>query len=93
MLNALWISLLGLGSSPSGHNKAVEPGGYEYDETSNVENTEHQSINLFPPIKATPSIKMEILREFLESSTIHGLSYIPSSKVKPIPIYILSLML
>ena len=27
--------------------------------------------------------KMEILREFLESSTIHGLSYISSSKVRP----------
>ena len=31
---------------------------------------------------------MEILREFLESSTIHGLSYISSSKVRPIRIMI-----
>ena len=32
-------------------------------------------------------VKMEILREFLESSTIHGLSYISSSKVRPNNIY------
>ena len=31
-------------------------------------------------------VKMEILREFLESSTIHGLSYISSSKVGHITI-------
>ena len=59
---------------------------FEYDDPSKVENTKHLSLHLRSCLKAMPSMKMEILREFLESSTIHGLAYIPSSKVKPISI-------
>ena len=39
------------------------------------------------PTEDPSFVKMEILREFLESSTIHGLSYISSSKVRPDNIY------
>ena len=53
---------------------------FDYDDPHNVEITRHLTLHFLPPIK----VKMEILREFLESSTIHGLSYISSSKVKPI---------
>ena len=54
---------------------------FEYDDPHNVEITKH--LHFLRPIPAIPLVKMEILREFLESSTIHGLSYISSSKVKP----------
>ena len=46
-----------------------------------MENIKYLSLHLSPPLKATPSMKMEILREFLESSTIHGLTYISTARV------------
>ena len=40
-------------------------------------------LRVLPSLKSLLSVRMEILREFLDSSTIHGLSYISSSKVSP----------
>ena len=64
---------------------------FKYDDPHNVEITKH--IHFLHPIPGMLLAKMEILREFLESSTIHGLSYISSSKVKPIELFNTVLMM
>ena len=66
----------------------------EGDSYSQLKRDHYQSqIKLFPTDTCASflqNIAMDTLREFLESSTIHGLTYISTAKVREAVIYVLA---